>query len=494
MRYRAERSALDVAALVQATPAAVTSIPRLCGPTEFQSKLLNAIRYNAKVADQFLLRSEMQIELLAPDQLRLNPDNDRHGPLKDEASAIQWLLENRNSHMRALAEDLANTKRIYEPPLVRSDGGAYVVFDGNRRMCCVKLFMDPTLAPSERWKDFFADLASKDLIDAFSRITCEVERDLSVIDEMLYRRHTGSQDGVGRSQWNPEGKSFFLQRTGKASVGLGEAVERALKAEQLIAETMELPWSNLERLFSSEPIRKRAGISFAGGSLVYLTDKQQNMATLKRIAEDMASQKIVLGDLWNNTSKSRYLDKLKSEGFDIDVAPKGRTTPTQGVRPQEAGLEVTPFARKGRVPKDKHLISSADQNPFLHRVEFERGEKIWRELQFTLQFDEHDNAIAVLMRVLLELAVTYYARDHGLIFSSGDSFARRVSSAADSMASRGLIDDKARNIIRKFESDKPIVSAHSMHQYVHNPNFHPSRSDMKAIWNVIRVIVINSAK
>jgi hypothetical protein len=33
-----------------------------------------------------------------------------------------------------------------------------------------------------------------------------------------------------------------------------------------------------------------------------------------------------------------------------------------------------------------------------------------------------------------------------------------------------------------------------MHQYVHNPDFHPSRSDMKAIWNVIRVIVINSVK
>jgi hypothetical protein len=140
------------------------------------------------------------------------------------------------------------------------------------------------------------------------------------------------------------------------------------------------------------------------------------------------------------------------------------------------------------------LISAVDPNPFLHRVEFERAEKIWRELQFTLEFDEHDNAIAVLMRVLLELAITYYARDHGLVFSSGDYFARRVSSVADSMATRGLIDGKARSLIRKFESDKLIVSAHSMHQYVHNPNFHPSRSDMKSIWNVIRVVIINSVK
>jgi len=435
----------------------------------------------------------MKTEELNPAQLSLNPDNDRHGSLKDEPSAIQWLLENRSTHMQALAKDLASTKRLYEPPLVRFDADKkYIVFDGNRRMCCVKLFMDPVLAPSESWKDFFTDLRSKELIEAFSAITCEVESDLTVIDEMLYRRHTGSQDGVGRSQWDPEGKSFFLQRTGKGSVGLGQAIERALKTEQLISEKIELPWSNLERLFSSEPIRKRAGISFAGGSLVYLTDKQKNLATLQRVAEDMASQKVVLGDLWNNASKGRYLDRLKNDGLEIDVAPKGRASPSP--KPDDAGVQVFPFQRKGRVPKDKHLISRADQNPFINRPEFERGERIWRELQFALEFDEHDNAIAVLMRVLLELAITYYAKVNGIVFGAGDIFARRVSSVADSMLNRGLIDSKGRAIIKKFESDKPIVSAHSMHQYVHNPNFHPSKSDMKAIWNVIRVVVINSAK
>lgn len=56
----------------------------------------------------------MKTEELKPVQLSLNPDNDRHGSLKDEPSAIQWLLENRTSHMRALAEDLASTKRLYE--------------------------------------------------------------------------------------------------------------------------------------------------------------------------------------------------------------------------------------------------------------------------------------------------------------------------------------------------------------------------------------------
>jgi hypothetical protein len=194
--------------------------------------------------------------------LRLNPHNDRHGPLKDEASAIQWLLENRTAHMRALAQDLAETKRLYEYPLIRPDGSSFIVFDGNRRVCCLKLICDPKLAPSERWFEFFSELRSDEISRAFLSIECEIESDLAVIDEKLYRRHTGSQEGVGQSQWDPEGKSFFLLRTGKANVGFGETVEKALKAEQLIPSDLSLPWSNLERLMSSEPLRKRIGISF----------------------------------------------------------------------------------------------------------------------------------------------------------------------------------------------------------------------------------------
>jgi hypothetical protein len=434
----------------------------------------------------------MQIQSLRPDQLHLNPDNDRHGSLRDEPAAIQWLLDHRSTHMRALAEDLASTKRLYEAPLVRLHDSLWIVFDGNRRMCCIKLLIDPELAPSSEWKNLFSEITSEEVVAAFGLIECEVETDLAIIDEMLYRRHTGTQDGVGRSQWDPEGKSFFLQRTGKGSVGLGQTIENALKSERLISDETALPWSNLERLFSSEPIRRRAGISFSGGSLVCLTNKQENLATLKRIADDMIAKTVVLGDLWNNASKSRYLDTLKSEGLAIDLAPAGKAVSPS--THDSIAKEVQPYKRRSGPRKDKHLISAADTNPFIHRPDMERAEKIWRELQHELEFEKHDNAIAVLMRVLLELSITQYAADHGVVFNASDAFAKRVSSVADSMLNRGLIDTKARSIIRKFQSDKPIVSAHSMHQYVHNASFHPSKSDLKAIWNVIRAVVINSTK
>ena len=57
----------------------------------------------------------MQIAVFRPDQLKLSPDNDRHGPLKDEASAIQWLLDNRNAHIRGSRLDV-------EPRPYRKEG------------------------------------------------------------------------------------------------------------------------------------------------------------------------------------------------------------------------------------------------------------------------------------------------------------------------------------------------------------------------------------
>lgn len=401
--------------------------------------------------------------------------------------------------MRALSRDLANTKRLFERPLVRPDGQQFIVFDGNRRVCCVKLLSDPDLAPSEQWQNFFSDLKSPEVSGAFSTIECEVEPNLEIIDETLLRRHTGTQEGVGQSPWDPEGKSFFLQRTGKASVGLGESIERALKAEQLIPADRSLPWSNLERLFSSEPIRKRAGFSFGGGVLTYLTDKQKNLTTLQRIADDLTGhsgrRKIVLEDLWNNTKKGQYLDRLKSEGVFIDAASLRPPDSPSSTETVTSATSVAPVVRpRGRATKDKHLISSVDHNPFMQDPELERAQAIWRELQFELEFEQHDNAIAVLMRVLLELSIVHYARKQGIMFAQSDYLARRFSAVADSMLNRGFFDNRARSIMRKFESDKAIVSTHSMHQYIHSPDFHPSRSDLKAIWQVIRPIVINSVR
>ena len=50
--------------------------------------------------------------------------------------------------MRNLAADIATVAAVYDPPLVMRDYDRIVVFDGNRRVTCLKLLCDPTRAPT----------------------------------------------------------------------------------------------------------------------------------------------------------------------------------------------------------------------------------------------------------------------------------------------------------------------------------------------------------
>jgi hypothetical protein len=58
----------------------------------------------------------MEIKEILVSDLQINRDNDRHGSLRDETASIQWLLEKREHHMRALASDLATSRKLYERP------------------------------------------------------------------------------------------------------------------------------------------------------------------------------------------------------------------------------------------------------------------------------------------------------------------------------------------------------------------------------------------
>ena len=72
------------------------------------------------------------------EDLVVNAENDRHGILKNELEAVNWLLKNKRDAMRSLAKDIAEQKRIYEPPLIKKTGNKkYTVFDGNRRITCL---------------------------------------------------------------------------------------------------------------------------------------------------------------------------------------------------------------------------------------------------------------------------------------------------------------------------------------------------------------------
>jgi len=81
----------------------------------------------------------MSYRQLPLESLLINRANDRHGELENETAAIAWLFNNFELHMRNLTKDIVANGQVFEPPLVFPDGEHFVLFDGNRRMTCLKL-------------------------------------------------------------------------------------------------------------------------------------------------------------------------------------------------------------------------------------------------------------------------------------------------------------------------------------------------------------------
>lgn len=460
----------------------------------------------------------MTYKKLALKALQVNNANDRHGELENETAAIGWLFTHQETYMRNLARDLASTGEMYEPPLVCSNGESYIVFDGNRRVTCLKLLAEPKRAPSVELQTFFADLRKKWPGRFPTELQCQVEADRERIDDILYRRHTGTQGGVGRSPWTDRMTANFVDRTGKGGgVNVADEIERRLRAAGMLPRR-KIPWSTANRLLSSEGLRNQVGISVAKGRFQLLFPEATLIPLWRRLADDLAHREVVLGDLWKTEGKQAYLDHLASEGLLPTQAappatppgpspgsPAGPAQPPLGTpappapaakpgpgRPQTPPPPPAPPPRAAPVkPTRRTTLIPQVAYPVVWTSQTQRHRAIWEELQFDLKLEHHPNAISVLFRVLLELSLDNYIVSTGTAgVHPNDKLSLKATKVGSDLLAKGKIDAKYGQIIRKLPNADGIFSIDTLNKYVHSPDFAPSPSHLTALWDQAATLVV----
>ena len=151
-------------------------------------------------------RTEESISL---DRVFLHRENPRHEPYDTQAEVIEYLC--RHENVLPLARDIV---RHGLNPLERfavfrgeAPGGAgevpYIVGEGNRRVCAIKLLADPDLAPPDKRRNFERLADEWEGIDTLPTVIFENPDDL---DLWLERIHQGAQGGIGRKDWNADQK------------------------------------------------------------------------------------------------------------------------------------------------------------------------------------------------------------------------------------------------------------------------------------------------
>lgn len=448
----------------------------------------------------------MSYRVIQLDDMLVNRANDRHGELENETAAIGWLFSHHLGQMRKLAEDIVRSKGLYEPPLVYQEGSHFVVYDGNRRTTCLKLLADLKRAPNAELREFFVNLRVE-WTGAFpDRIMCRVETDRDEIDEILYRRHTGSQGGVGQSTWDDRQKATFVNRTGKGGkLNVADEIETRLKAAGLLPKKGRIPRSNLNRLLSGEAFRNRVGISTAKGRFEFIRTEEASLKALARIADDLAHRRKTLDDVWDVDKKSEYLNELDTEGVlptAADLLTSGPLKSAKAVK--TVGPATVPLAssapgnvvslgasRSSKPPRRTKLILHHDYG-IAWTGRLQRQRSIWEELQFKLDLNEHPNAIAVLCRVLLELSVDNYIKQTKLTTAAeNDALVKKLVACAEDLNTRGKVDKRYVEVVRKARTMDAIVSVDTLNKYVHSSNLAPTGEHLCALWDTFSELVVN---
>lgn len=416
--------------------------------------------------------------------LVVNPANDRHGELENETAAIAQLFASHEQHMRNLARDIVAKREVFEPPLVFPKADKFIVADGNRRTTCLKLLEAPRRAPTVELQQFFAELREKWAGRFPTRLQCQVEVDRDRIDDILFRRHTGVQGGIGQSTWTDRMKNNFVIRTGKGSgLNVADEIEKLLREAHMLP-SRRIPRSNLNRLLSAESLRNRLGISVRKGKLAIIRDQAEVLSALHRITNDLATRVITLEDVWDTDSKLKYIDGLDAEG----ILPK--VVRTRLHPPSPPAPPPRPGPAPPKPPIWPHLIPDVDYG-ITWSAHTQRHKAIWEELQYKLELSEVPNAISVLLRVLLELSVDNYVRRRQPTgISEGDKLSRKAAKVAAELEAAGKIDKKYLGAINKLQQGEEIISIDTLNRYVHSPKFSVSAEHLRMIWNTMADFIV----
>ncbi len=171
--------------------------------------------------------------------IRLDPENPRHDPITDERKIIEHLLK--DEQVKNLASHIAKygINPLEVPGVIKSDDKNYIVVEGNRRVCALKLLNDPELAPNSE-KSYFERLLRNTGSDIETRTPCYVFNDLQDADVWLRIKHGGAQSGAGTKKWDAPEKARYNAKMGRRhSDALGLSILEY--AEKYIVESDRIP-------------------------------------------------------------------------------------------------------------------------------------------------------------------------------------------------------------------------------------------------------------
>lgn len=252
-------------------------------------------------------RLEVEIDLIFLDQ-----ENPRHKPYDTQSDVIDYLCNHES--ILSLARDIVahGLNPIEQFALIPDDflgdgPATYVVAEGNRRICALKLLHDPDLAPS-KLRNGFAQAGNG--WPGIGPLPCVAFEDRPAVDLWLTRIHDGEQGGIGRRKWSAD-QSARHSGSDKDKVAL-KVLDYAEKKGLISADERRGTLTTVSRYVTKAPVQAALGIDASDLDDIKVTKLDEDFdALLGKFLGDLASGHV--------NSRAKGAETFKAYGRELDA-------------------------------------------------------------------------------------------------------------------------------------------------------------------------------
>lgn len=411
----------------------------------------------------------MEFQDIPVGQLLLDTKNPRHEPEETQRKAIHAVIAEQGSKLPVLARHIA--ERGLNPmdrALVIRTGKNFTILEGNRRLTAIKLLLQPDLAEDTPIEASIRKLATNAQVP--ETVACAIMKSREAARPWLILRHTGESDGAGVVPWNALASARFDTKPGSQAakaISFLDAIRSAFPNDDELGEDIESieakRLTTLGRLVSDPDFRALMGIQENGQTFLFHYPPEALRATLAKLLRDVADH-LSVTKIKNKPQRLAYLKSLPAP-------PVAQHTVT--AQPLQAlASSRTRKSAPRRQPKPVSPFKALDLSKLDPRIQ-----AILMELQ-AFDLERFPNAAAVLTRALIELAVGQFITLKGL--SSKGELRTRIKTCLHAVDQTGKAPDY-QGVRAGLDDGTSLFATTTLHAYVHNPHFHPTPSDIRAI-------------
>lgn len=429
--------------------------------------------------------------------LLLDPNNFRHGPTGSQPETRAAIIKEQGKKLLVLANDVIKLGGFspYDLPLVYPSGGRkdeFIMLEGNRRLLVLKALLDPELVKGTELHDGFRKLSEKHSARLEDRLFCAVVPDRKTALTWAGRKHQRGLGGAGTEDWNAVANERYDAEMGLPTPNL-DAMEFVRSNAQLSREVADkidasaFPITTLGRLLGDEVVKAKLGLGFENGKLQANLDREW----VARVLGEMVSV-IATGKLDGAKFNVRSIDEATEREQFAEKLLQRFPRPAKQVRPWvvDKSNGSTSSQAERKQPKAKNAKTTGDRETLIprdFRLKLPEGKvnDIYSDLR-TINVHKHPNAIAVEMRVFVELSVTQFMDSNGLALASGvfDSLVNRIQEVVKAIKVAKLMQTEDLGAIqRELASKHSFIAPNTLNAYVHSATYSANPEELKITWN-----------